>query len=509
MSSKVLIIGNHPVLDDVKRQYEKAGWDVWHLADAYADDIEMGGFEELFLAADYCADPSGTGHQNALAADYAIMALLGRLADGVNLEKRSGKKLLCHLLVNTVETLRLLQTTDWTDGVGERVDVYPFSMDEVWSRQIRLDHEPITVQSDKHVHLVIFGMSEMGEMVAMNAAQMAHFPNYVRNHSLRTRITFVDERAISNSKVMIKRYQHLFDNSYYRVVNPDEPDAVKMFHKPMYEGQREDFVDVEWEFVQAAADNITLRNKLTDWAKDKHQQLTIVLAHDDANRNISETMLLPVEISQDEVPVYVRCPHPETFDHSPHVRSFGMVDRGYDVTLPLVRMAKNVNHVYDRCYADNYEAWSGQLRYAVEIDKQARDESWSRLKNVKRMSSIYNAMNIPVKLRSIGLNEDEWNRFYDIPQQDIELLAQVEHNRWSVEELILGWRPCTDEERQAVEADIDKKEELKQQRIHYDLCAYSELKLDKTGKPVTIYDLCLCSCLPLITKAFTDEEGGK
>ena len=506
-NKKVLIVGNHPVVDDVRRQYEAKGWTVWCLADACADDVEMGGFDELFLTADYCADHSDTGRQKALAADHAVMAQLARLADGVNVEKREGKKVRCHLLVNTVEALRMLQTTDWNDGMRERVDVYPFSMDEVWSRQIRLDHEPVTVQSDKHVHLVILGMSEMGEMVAINAAQMAHFPNYVRNHSLRTRITLVDEQAISKSEVIIKRYQHLFDNSYYRIVKPEEPDAVKLFHKPMYEGLREDFVDVEWEFVQATANDITLREKLTRWAKDEFQQLTIVLAHDDANRNIGETMLLPEAIGQCQVPVYVRYPYPATFAHSPHIRPFGMVNQGYDVTLPLVRLAMNVNHVYDRCYADNYEAWSGQLRYAVEIDKVARDASWSRLRNVKRMSSIYNAMNIPIKLRSIGLDEGEWNKFYDIPQQDIELLAQVEHNRWSVEELILGWRPCTDEEQQAVEADIDKKEELKRQRIHYDLCAYNELKLDKTGKPVTIYDLCLCSCLPLITKAFADEEG--
>lgn len=492
--------------DDVKRQYETKGWIISQAA-PNANEIDMDGVNELFLIAEYYANPYDADRQKALAADYAAMALLGRLADRVNQEKRSDKKVRCHLLVNTVEALRMLQTTDWNEGIRERVDVYPFSMDEVWSRQIRLDHDPITVQSDKHVHLVILGMSEMGEMVALNAAQMAHFPNYVRDHSLRTRITIVDGQAISKSEVIIKRYQHLFDNSYYRIVKPEEPNAVKLFHKPMYEGQREDFVDVEWEFVQATVNDITLREKLARWAKDKFQQLTIVLAHDDANRNISESMLLPEAIGQCQVPVYVRCSFHETFAHSSHIRPFGMTNQGYDVTLPLVRMAMNVNHVYDRCYADNYEDWSGQLRYAVEIDKEARDASWSQLRNVKRMSSIYNAMNIPIKLRSIGLVEGEWNKFYDIPQQDIELLAQVEHNRWSVEELILGWRPCTNVELKAVEADIDQKEELKRQRIHYDLCAYNELKLDKTGKPVTIYDLCLCSCLPLITKAFADEEG--
>ena len=128
MNSKVLIVGKHPVVDDVRRQYEARGWTVSCMADACADDVEMGGFDELFLTADYCAESSDTGRQKALAADHAVMAQLARLADGVNLENREGKKVRCHLLVNTVETLRLLQTTDWHDGIRERMDVYPFSI---------------------------------------------------------------------------------------------------------------------------------------------------------------------------------------------------------------------------------------------------------------------------------------------------------------------------------------------------------------------------------------------
>lgn len=506
--SKVLIVGNHPVMDDVKRQYETKGWTVWCLANACADDVEMEQFDELFLIADYTGDSSGSNKQNALEADHAVIALLGHLADGVNLEKRGGRKVICHLLVNTVETLRLLQTTDWSDGIRERMDVYPSSMDEVWCRQIRLDHKPITVQSDKHVHLVIFGMSEIGEMAAITSAQIAHFPNYVFDHSKRTRITLVDAKAVAKSKAFIKRYQHLFDNSYYRVVKPDEPDAVKLFHKPMYEGKREEFVDVEWEFVESSVTDALFCDKLNRWVNDERQQLTIVMAYDDINRNVSESLLLPETVAKHQVPVYAYTHHALTFDHSPHIRPFGMLDHGYDVTLPLVKMAMNVNHVYDRCYADNIEAWSGQLRYAVEIDSGARDASWSRLKNIKRYSCICNAMSIPVKLRSIGLNEGEWDKFYDIPQQDIEILSQVEHNRWCVEELILGWRPCTDEERQSVDDNIGKKNELKLLKIHYDLCSFNELRADDTGKSVTIYDLCLCSCLPLIAKAFVDEEGG-
>ena len=181
----------------------------------------------------------------------------------------------------------------------------------------------------------------------------------------------------------------------------------------------------------------------------------------------------------------------------------------YDVTMPLVQMAKNVNYIYDRCYNDNFENWQGEILSSVEIDPEERDRLWDKLSSIKRQSSIYNAMTIPTKMRSIGLNEDDWDKFYDISQQDIEILAQVEHNRWNVEELILGYRSCTDEEQDKIAADVDtQKDAFKARKIHYDLRAYNDLRPDKTGRSAKIYDLCLSAALPLIAKTFVDEKGG-
>ena len=248
--------------------------------------------------------------------------------------------------------------------------------------------------------------------------------------------------------------------------------------------------------------------KLKSWSADERQQLTVVLAHDDAQQNISQALLLPQALYSNAIPIYIYTRESVSFMKCTNIRLFGMADCGYDVTLPIVRMAKNINYVYDRCYADNVEHWAGQPRYAVEIDRDERERSWARLKNVKRASNVYNAMTIPVKLHSLGLEAEDWDKFYDISQRDLELLAQVEHNRWSVEELIMGWRPCTPDEQKAVEADIDQKEELKRLRIHYDLRAYDDLRADRTGKSSKIYDVCISACLPLIAKAFADEKGG-
>ena len=425
--------------------------------------------------------------------DNQAFAQLGRWAERYDVESHGGSKLLCHLLLQSPQALQIFHTTDFCDAVKQKIDVYPFSMEEIWYRSVQLDYEPITIHSDKHVHLVIFGVGEVAETVAIQAAHIAHFPNYVRNHSLRTRITMISENAEVLSEGFIKRYQHLFDNSYYRIINPSEEKAVKVFHKPMYDGRREDFVDVEWEFVDAESWNPAVREKLKQWAYDDSRLLTVVMADKDADKNIAMSLFLPDELYQRSIPIH---------KYNPNAVE-------YDVSMPSVQMAKNVNYIYDRCYNDNIENWQGRVLSSVEINPVDRDSLWDKLSNVKRWSSIYNAMTIPSKMRSIGLTEDDWEKFYDISQQDIEILAQVEHNRWNVEELILGFRPCTDEEQERIAADVEtQKDAFKARKIHYDLRAYNDLRPDKTGRSAKVYDLCLSAALPLIAKTFVDEKGG-
>lgn len=479
-SKKVIVFGTHPMIEVIKEKFSDLKIDVEHQQELFAESVDINAFHDIYLL-------SGTNE------GQKSITQLNNLVEGYDIEKHGGRRLVGHLLLQDRDVLRMLQTCDFCQIIKQKIDVYPFMMEDIWSRSIVLDYEPITIHSDKHVHLVIIGMGEVAETVAIHAAHIAHYPNYVRNHSLRTRITLISENAETLSEEFIKRYRHLFDNSYYRVVKPSDEQAVRVFHKPMYEGRREDFVDVEWEFVDAESWNPDVREKLKLWAQDEKQLLTVVMADRDENKNVALSLFLPDELYQRSIPIH---------KYSPNAVE-------YDVTMPLVQMAKNVNYIYDRCYHDNFKNWQGQVLSSVEINIEQRDKLWADLSNVKRWSSIYNAMTIPSKMRSIGLSEDDWDKFYDISQQDIEILAKVEHNRWNVEELILGYRPCTDEEQDKIAADVEtQKDAFKARKIHYDLRAYNDLRSDRTGKSAKMYDQCLSAALPLIAKTFVDEKGG-
>lgn len=500
MDNKVLIIGNHPICADLIRQFDQRGDIVELIKDVCGlKDLRINSFKEVCLLADADKPP--------YESDNEIMGVLEQIATGYEPERNNGKRILCHLLLRSQAFLHMIHLEGFREEIVNKLEVYPFTTDEQWSRKValKLDRSPIMIQSNQTIHLVIFGMSQEAELVAINAAHVAHFPNYIRNHTLRTRITIVDEKADEKALIWIQKYKSLFDNCHYRFINPRKNPAVTNKVSPQY-NEREEFVDIEWEFVSSSPYNRLLQQKIGQWAVSPSQLLTIVVVNSDEEKSLNDALHLPDEIIENAIPVYVYMQSDKAFKQihqsgkTVEIHPFGMVDEGYDINLPLVQMAKAVNYIYSQCRIMEGDDGIWKMEYAVEIDLDEKERLWSKLPSNKRMSSIYNAMSIGVKMHSLGLKEEEWEKFYDVSQEEIELLAQVEHNRWSVEELILGWRPCNDREQQEVESDITKKEELKKHKIHYDLRAYNDLRPDASGKPVEIYDRCLSACIPLIAK---------
>ena len=192
-----------------------------------------------------------------------------------------------------------------------------------------------------------------------------------------------------------------------------------------------------------------------------------------------------------------------------------MDDCGYDVRLPLLQMAKRLNYFYTCSY--------GQEGTPTDMPVEKVEATWRKVQTFSmRYSNIYNVMTLATKMRSLGHEEKDWDKFYALTQEEIETLSAVEHNRWSVERLILGFRPPTDMEREEIRENIeafitakktgtaapeqDLKDIYKKKKIHYDLCSYRELREDKTGQNVQLYDYDLTACIPLIAQSFKEAQ---
>lgn len=488
---KYLIVGDAPIAADIARQ--AAPYPV--ATAAMNDPVDCTSYSEHFILGDNDRTLSPEEHDNR-----SIAWLLRQAAAPKNVSN----KIRCHLLLHSVDTFNYLQRNNLAPSVEQLFEVLPFHMANEWSLSIRLDHNPITIQSQQFAHLVIFGLGQMAHLAAVNMCLQNHYPNFTRNPHLRTRITIVDSNIDRWQQSFVQQYRHLFQNSHYRLIDTAQRDMVTYLHQPENTQRLGDFVDVEWEFVNSDIAHPALQSKLAFWASSPDQQLTVLLAHDDATDNLRLASMLPPALALRKTPVYLNT-HDDSLlqatlpnSNSINLIAIGMLDRGYDIRLPHILMAQTVNYINALCYNDNIQGWSGQPLYAVEIDDKQRKTLWDNLSSLKRTSNICNARMLPIKMRSIGIDQSDWDKFYDIPQHTIEIMAQVEHNRWSCEELLLGWRPCTPDEQHLVEQDIQQKRTLKEKKIHYDLRAYRLLRPDETGRSSAIYDICLSAALPLI-----------
>ena len=90
-------------------------------------------------------------------------------------------------------------------------------------------------------------------------------------------------------------------------------------------------------------------------------------------------------------------------------------------------------------------------------------------------------------------------------------MAMTEHNRWNVEQLLMHYSPVRKEEQKELirlntsdkQEHKKRKDALKQQMRHVDICSYNRLK-DVDGDTI-IYDIVLSAALPYFVKKYNDR----
>lgn len=103
------------------------------------------------------------------------------------------------------------------------------------------------------------------------------------------------------------------------------------------------------------------------------------------------------------------------------------------------REGQIINYIYD--FKNKY----GNVPQSCPPDNELKD-SWNKLSVSLQWSNLYSAYSISPKLRSIGITDG----YVKLDNDQITLLAEVEHNRWNMEKLLLGFRKPTAEEEELI-----------------------------------------------------------
>ena len=346
--------------------------------------------------------------------------------------------------------------------------------------------EGIRSESEKTVHLVIFGMTQMASAMAMTAAHLCHFPNYLRDPSKKTTITFIAPDAKQEMAFLTGRYFHLFRHSEYEYLEEGMSDDERKKNSHVSEG--EDFLDIRWRFVKGSIEQSWIRKLLMGYYENHKigkERLTLAICGNDAESNIASALYLPEafyakkkESGCDDVTILVYQPVSgeriytacaKTYRYS-NVYPFGQYDRSYDPSYRArLLAAKKMNYLYN--VGDKYEKMPEAY---AELDALWRDNTF-----LDRASSMYSANSIYMKLRSVGLTPESTKEQL---KPYVEMLSEVEHNRWDVERLILGVSEPTKEQREEYLADTKGLKPHWKQNLHLNINLVPYKDLDEGTK---------------------------
>lgn len=480
-------------------------------------------------------EPSNESNNNSYH-DTVNMRCLHIIAQECKKKNLSKKK--CRVMFEHQTTFSAFQFTELGKEMNAYIDFKPFNYYETWAQQVLVNHNlhptpadkylplegcnAITKESEDFVHLVIIGMTRMGYALAIEAAHLAHYPNYVGKKK-RTRITFIDPKAQEEMTLFTNRFKDLFALSRSRYIEAQQQgvlyqgsvhnlytDTEGWFdpfthpqstspYKSGYLGV--DFIDIEWEFIQGSIQWHEIQQYLADAVNAPHSRVTIAACQHNNNEAVATAIYLQSEALAKAQQILVYQRHDSSIINSLnsansmyHIRAFGMESECFDVNHTLIQeyIADKVGETYYEALLKNFDLLSSEDKkgLAPQLGKSSSASYWS---------NIYNANTMWSKLRSIeyvhgnGINE----------QLHLDTLKQVEHNRWNVEQLLLRFQPVTEQEQKYItnnDTDIKgkdfllRKEAKKRIMRHLNICSWD--RLNHIDADAHEYDKILTEILP-------------
>ena len=464
--------------------------------------------------------------------------------------KERPKRITC--VFEDLDTYAAFKTTEIFGKVKELgIEFVPYNFYTGWAKQVFVKRyhmdmdcpgdkisyptvfgKGINTEDPKFVHLVFVGTTNFAVAFAMEAANVLHFPNFIRDQSLKTLITFIDVNADKEKDEFITRYRHLFEiQSYkYRDLSKGQQEAISEIRSESlcFEGDDANFLDVEFEFIKGDVFSKSVQDVIRGWAKDTAgQYLSIFLALSNQRQNFAFGMNMPDEVYDNEIPVFIRQDRSDNFvsnlrtadeairknsqknTHSEvkegqlvqkvaggryaNIYPFGMNETAYSADEKSLERAKLINYLYDTAHYDQNKFQSFQELDAISAEEiwSKANASWRKLSVALKWSNLYNAYTIRIKLASLramrGLELDDRSKdIVLLSDEEVEMMARIEHNRWIVEKLLMGYRKPRYNEDKYVEENKPFETELslnKKRFIHHDIRPYDQLdkvkELDK------------------------------
>lgn len=472
-----------------------------------------------------------------------------------NLKSKKGnirlpKRITC--VFEDLDTYTAFKTTEIFSEVRELgIELVPYNFYTGWAKQVfvkgchidkRNPDSPIKYppllregeDEERYVHLVFVGITNCSVPMAIEAAHVLHYHRYSDNSMRRTRITFIDRNAEEEMEQFVTRYHHFFSvqppvyedlsDRNIKSCDDDEPRSIP-------ESDESGFLDVEFRFIKGDIFSKRVQDRLCRYSLDPTQSLSIFLAMRNPKDNFEIGMNLPDTIYFRSIPIYIRQDRSDNFvtnlryqdqkfckeycyidafgklnvtkrhGRYANIYPFGMIDTGYSSDAKSLARARLVNYLY----SNDMPSSSALCALSSENIIDEACQKWNELTVALKWSNLYSAYSIRIKLdilrRMRGLSPDDDSHDTDpLSKNEIDVLAEVEHNRWNVEKLLMGYSKAKPEEdKYNHEEYAGKLAANKKVYIHHDIRPYKKLG------SVRKYDIGITANIPWLLE-MTDSE---
>lgn len=340
---------------------------------------------------------------------------------------------------------------------------------------------------EKHevAHFVILGFGAMGQALAIQLAQLAHFPN-----RKRSRFTIADRNIASSALSFLSRFSrftswtdesHLGVNSF-----PPEADSWEWNEHPHQADVRVDSPEAiqyacNAEFVELPSGRGDERFAIRlgkRFAADGVKPVIFICGQQD-RENFEMAVQLRDQLAcygQTDVPTFVWLPRqPALAETLLRTKDGNFVPFGecrsaasyQEITAPMRECIGRKIH-------DDYE------QQAVKAGYRQAKEPWSTLRDEIRESNRSAADHLIIKLAVLGLKLQQTSEpakysveFDSITKANALLLAEMEHYRWVAERLLAGWRYMPEGPTR------EQTEENKKRELNHNLVAWDRLGADR------------------------------
>ena len=354
----------------------------------------------------------------------------------------SDNRLVCRIMFEYQSSFNLFQVTDID---ADKIKFLPFNYYEKWAQNVLIcrnigdaedtKYQPleglqgIKSKDETYVHLIVVGMTRMGVAMGIEAAHLAHYPNY-ESKNVRTRITFIDDNAAEEKDFFMGRFKELFSLSHWSY-GDIENGKLKMEHHSKHLANTHlggDFLDVEWEFINGSVEMPAIQKYIADSTSEKNARVTIAVCIPENNRAIAAATYLPQSVYQSDstlqILVYQRL-NDELLRqlnecngrYCGKLRAFGMAKDCYDAVLV------GISEFIEPYISEAYDSYSWNMLLARYRGKGLIDEDYAKL-----TGWMYNAKsNDPGEQKRNAALRDRCDKWMGEGHAESDLKAFVKH----------------------------------------------------------------------------------